>query len=219
MRRCTFVTGPRWLIAIALVVSIPWAASVRAGASGTFTLTDGMKVAREYFAATRLNNGQVLITGGLGIGNYQATAELYDPAKVTSHTATLLPDGTVLFAGGTASGHDIVQAEVYDPTVNTFSTAGDMKVSRALHTAVLLKTGQVLIAGGSIHGVQGGIADAELYDPKTGEFTATGSMTTPRIFHTETLLNSGDVLIAGGGLWGGTASGFIPLDSAELYHP
>src|SRR5216684_3065848 len=107
MDRCKLLTGPRWLIAVALAVSIPWGALVRAGASRTFTPTASMNVAREDYAATRLNNGQVLITGGLGKGNYQATAELYDPVKATFkktgemtiprdlHTSTLLADGRV----------------------------------------------------------------------------------------------------------------------------
>jgi N-acetylneuraminic acid mutarotase len=88
-----------WLLAIGLATGIT--CSVQ---SGTFTLT------------TLLGNGEVLVTGGLGVnGAYTtlASAELYDPKKgkwtVTgsmsvgrsAFTATLLQNGEVLVAGGT----------------------------------------------------------------------------------------------------------------------
>src|SRR5260370_30368681 len=91
------------------------ALSVNAQSPGTFTPTGSMITARSGHTATLLNNGEVLIAGGLGSPpgtNGLDTAELYDPTTRTfsgtgsmttppaGHTATLLADGRVLLAGG-----------------------------------------------------------------------------------------------------------------------
>src|SRR5205807_3768672 len=86
--------------------------------------------------ATLLNNGKVLIAGGIDSNNsYLKTAELYDPATRTftpitpgmnaaraRHTATLVPNGTVLLSGGfvvlpngTLDTNTAGTAEIYDP--------------------------------------------------------------------------------------------------------
>ena len=88
-------------------------------ATGSFSATGRMGVAREEFNATLLLNGTVLVTGG-----GDSTAELYDPstgyfspaatmeASRIGHSATLLPDGTVLVAGG-GSWSPLSSAELY----------------------------------------------------------------------------------------------------------
>jgi Galactose oxidase, central domain len=191
---------------------------------GFATATGSMSVARWVHAATKLLNGEVLITGGKdtsGIG--LASAELYDPSTglftVTSgsmttahagHTAVLLNNaalpnyGKVLIAGGDQSG---TAAELYDRTAGTFAATGSMSVAHVGHTATLLNTGKVLLAGGNT-------AVAELYDPATETFSATGSMTAMRSGHTATLLLDGRVLITGGNDGSG-----LGLASAELYDP
>ena len=76
-------------------------------ATGIFTDSGNMTIARDEHASTLLSNKKVLITGG-----NDASMELYDPATETftnigemptvryEHTATLLPNGKVLIAGG-----------------------------------------------------------------------------------------------------------------------
>lgn len=78
-------------------------------ATGLFSVTGSMAVARSLHTATLLPNGTVLVAGG---GDENSTAELYDPTTGTfsitggmeigrsGHTATLLPNGSVLVAGG-----------------------------------------------------------------------------------------------------------------------
>jgi hypothetical protein len=192
-----------------------------AGASGSFTATGSMKIARSGHAATLLISGKVLVTGG-GNGTADPTAELYDPASGTfsstagnmtqarsGHTATLLQlsnpaaanYGKVLIVG---SGD--TSAELYDPSAGTFAATGSLNHARISPTATLLNTGKVLIVGGSTTADD---ATAELYDPASGTFSFTGNTTAVRSGHTATLLVNGWVLIAGGS---GTAS-------AELYDP
>jgi hypothetical protein len=48
-------------------------------ASGTFSPTGSMTVAREYQTATLLTDGRALITGGADGSVYLNSAELYDP--------------------------------------------------------------------------------------------------------------------------------------------
>ena len=193
--------------------------------TGAFTQTGNMTVARFRHTATLLQNGKVLIVGGVPLdsSNPTSTAEVYDPATGSfsatggmatardEHTATLLADGKVLIVGGTSSvtgssGLQVtVTAEVYDPSTGLFSTAGTMTEARNLHTATLLPSGNVLIAGGGVNN-----STAELYDPATGSFSITGGMEVGRSGHSATLLPNGSVLVAGGGIFAGLAS-------AELY--
>ena len=87
--------------------------------------------------STLLNNGEVLITGGVTAGGQaEATCELFNPASDTwtfaaamatarfGHTATLLPNGQVLVTGGeNDAGNLVTTSEIYDPTSNTWSAA------------------------------------------------------------------------------------------------
>jgi hypothetical protein len=184
------------------------------------TVTGAMNVARAQHAATLLQDGTVLITGGASTNvGAVASAELYLPASGTfsstaagktltmttaraHHTATRLQNGKVLIAGGW-NGTATSSAELYDPATGTFTATGSMTAARSAHAATLLPSGKVLITGGN-----SGKA-AELYDPSTGKFTATGSMTVVRSSHAAVLLATGKVLLAGG----------ASDASAELYDP
>jgi len=192
-----------------------------------FVATGSMAAARAEHTATLLNNGKVLVAGGIDpTGVILASSELYDPVSKSfstsgsmgagrrDFTATLLPSGKVLVTGGLASAGPLTSAEIYDPIAGTFAaTTGPMTIARASHTATLLNTGKVLIAGGaSIGGF--GTFTAELFDPATGTFTETGSMLVARSLHTATLLGDGRVLIAGGSVPGGQI-----LAECELYDP
>jgi hypothetical protein len=186
-----------------------------------------MAQAREYFSATVLKSGKVLIAGGLGTSNIVlASAELYDPttgiwtsapplsvARV-AHTATLLSSGKVLVTGGCLDdlcATDTAVSEIYDPTSNSWSTTGSLATTRHFHTAVALKTGKVLAVGGN----SGSLAttSCELFDPTKGTWSAAASTTTARALNTSTLLSDGKVLAAGG------TPSRAPLSSAEIYDP
>ena len=223
--------------ATASITGISMTIHVLAPASG-FTPTGNMQTTREDHTATLLNDGRVLVAGGMHWAwipdcpqsmpacfqlNALASAEIFDPAKgaFTStgemsvvrvfHTATLLGNGKVLVAGGdNRYGTTYSTAELYDPATGVFTLIRKMMTTeRSGHTATLLANGKVLLAGGA--GVGGSSPTAEVFDPTTEEFTPTGSMSVGRFFFTATLLNDGRVLLAGGD-GGGNAT-------AELFDP
>ncbi|MEM7309956.1 MAG: kelch repeat-containing protein [Planctomycetota bacterium] len=152
----------------------------------SFTPGPDMAAPRAVHTATRLQDGRVLIVGGMDEdGICHRTCELFDPDAGTitpaadlsveraSHTATLLLDGRVLVAGGlqdyqnpsASSGFDAAMntamdtAELYDPATDTWAAAGAaMASTRAGHTATLLDDGTVLVVGGAF-GASGGSPD------------------------------------------------------------
>ena len=208
--------------------------------TGAFSPAGAMGTARMGYTATELNNGKVLVAGGLdNHDNVLDTAELYDPAarKFVAvpntmsdhrmfHTATLLLSGKVLITGGATnlSGDTTNSADIYDPASNSFTPATfPMDHQRAAHTATLFTTGpsagKVLITGG-IGGSSFFFKDssAELYDPASQQFVLlSGFMNEPRSMHTATLLDDGNVLLAGGfsgtvAVSGGLLSGAVGTD-------
>lgn len=139
--------------------------------SGQFSLTGRMGNSRAYAAATLLQDGRVLITGGEATFNDNPT----HPVEFWN------------------------TAEIYDPESGTFSSASTMTSTRTRHSATLLSNGQVLIAGGLNSIISANAtASAEIYDPASNSFTATGNMGTGRSFQAAVALGNGQVLVAGG---------------------
>ena len=138
-------------------------------ATGTFTLTGSMKVARYDASITTLADGRVLVVGGNDVvTNDVPSAELYDPATgqftattstVSPHesgtniSSTLLRDGRVLILGcdssGACSGAQW-SADLYDPSTGQFTAVGPLPEMFLYWTATLLNDGRVLIAGGTL---------------------------------------------------------------------
>ena len=213
-----------------------WTASAELydAATGTFAPTGSMVQARGDGTATRLQDGRVLLAGGVNyssnagqlVTSEYAAAELFDPntgrfsptgsmdSAREGQTATLLGDGEVLIAGGSDLSGSLSTAELYDSKTGTFRSTGDMTTPRKWAKATLLSDGRVLVAGGFSGSIP--VASAELYDPTAGTFSPTGSMTTLRMpdSYTATLLQDGRVLIVGGQSYG-TAT----LATSELYDP
>ena len=213
---------------------------------GAFASTGSMADRRYAQTATRLQNGEVLVTGGFsfdstacfndGTSPALKSAELYNPSNGSftstgsmvgergGHTATLLNDGKVLIAGGGKTGggqppffgDGLATAELHDPATGVFTSTGNMVSGRVGQTATLLASGKVLIVGGLSTSSSDPVATAELYDPLTGLFSSTGSMMTARAGHAATLLQNGKVLVTGGL---NHRSLTTDVDTAEIYDP
>ncbi len=222
--RRRFLRGALPLAAIVFVAS-----TFAAAISFQWTSTASLTIGRARHTATLLDDGRVLVAGGL-IGGFvndiTATSEIYDPFAGTwsqsgemsdnrqYHSETLLVDGRVLIAGG-GSVHGTTTAtlasvDLYDPARGTFTATAPMTMARLLHTATRLRDGRVLVVGGSALG-----NTAELYDPATGVWTATGNLNESRSRATATLLGNGKVLVVGGIM---PDSPFVRA-TAEIYDP
>jgi Galactose oxidase, central domain/Kelch motif len=201
--------------------------NVSAGAAPAGSVRPGAPLLdpRSGHTATLLQNGRVLIAGGMRRNqDFYRSAELYDPAtgkfQATGSmnlarvgaAAALLRSGSVLVVGGFVGHACTDSAELYNPSTGRFMTIGRMTTARGRPNTTLLADGDVLISGGADHDSPGGVASAEIFRSASSKFEAVGSMHAGRIAQTSTLLNDGRVLIAGG-------RGDSVTASAEIYDP
>ncbi|MFL5345110.1 MAG: Kelch repeat-containing protein [Hyalangium sp.] len=192
-------------------------------ATGLWTVTGSLKVARRNHAAVTLADGRVLGVGGSPqqlIGAL-SSAELFEPAtgewKLVAPmtmprvdpTAVLLADGRVLVVGGAdVDRRQLRSAELFDPATGTWTpTEAPGWGHGGAQAAVVLADGRALFVSGM---------QAELYEPSTGHWTKAGSVGgaagTHRSDHTVTRLADGRVLVVGG-------STSRAAETAELFDP
>ncbi len=196
-----------------------------ASSAGSVSPASPMLEPRSGHTATLLQDGKVLIAGGMRRNqDFYRSAELYDPAAGkfqatgamtiarVGHAAVLLRSGMVLVVGGWVGHGCTDSAELYDPTTGRFTALTSMTAKRGQPSATLLGSGDVLITGGADHDSPGGVASAEIFRATTFKFERVGSMHNARISQTATVLNDGRVLIVGG-------RGESVTASAELYDP
>ncbi|WNG19134.1 kelch repeat-containing protein [Cystobacter fuscus] len=152
----------------------------------------GLGEARAGHTATLLEDGRVLLAGGvrLGADGRPATVsavEVFEPAtgaleRVPSldsarafHTATRLPGGKVLLVGGeeTPEGTRLAGARVLDVKAGTSTPVEGLR-ARGHHAAAADASGRVLVVGGV--GVNGEVvSEAEGYDAATGRSFQVGT--------------------------------------------
>ncbi len=129
------------------------------------TFAPPMSTPRAYHTCTVLDDGRILVTGGLSSSGVSLnTTEIYDPttmiwsagptlpSRTAYHDAVKYADGYVVITGG----YDTVTSTYLDMVIgfnpNTNLTVNYspyvLTSSRAFHRGVLLDTGVVLVAGG-----------------------------------------------------------------------
>jgi len=236
LRWHTVTTG----VTVVITTLILSAAGAWAAPQATWNSTGSMAVGRFVFTATTLQNGKVLVAGGITPGDVVTNrAELYDPTTGTftptanmhaarvAFSATRLRNGKVLVEGGASNTVGaLASAELYDPATGTWTVTGSMNQGRQAQSAALLRDGTVLVTGGNIDRTPctdvcvTTIAESEIYNPSTGTWTTVGEMTIPRSFFTTTALSNGRVLATGGRIH--TGPGYYDYGAiafADLYDP
>ena len=182
---------------------------------GTWTTVSGGLLTPRYDAvAVLLQDGRVLVAGGIGPGASAPaldSAELFDPAvRVFTRTGsmnqarqdltgTLLGNGRVLVAGGSSGDVTRTTAELFDPSRGTWLLTGSLEQGRRLHAASLLSDGRVLVTGGEVVqvGSRSSLKSAEIYDPAGGKWRGAAPMTCPRSAQVQVTAGSVVVVAAG----------------------
>lgn len=199
--------------------------------TASFSPTGSLTATRNNARSILLDNGKVLVVGGISTGNFPTNSgELYDPVTGTfaptpnmaygrnDHAIAALRRGNILVIGGACCSFRA--ADYYDPATSVFALTGEMPQARWDLTANALKDGGALIAGGYSYNAAAATHDnvtsAERYNRATQQFTTTGSMTVPRSRHVSAALQDGRILICGGVAVRGTN---VALDSCEIYTP
>jgi hypothetical protein len=170
-------------------------------ATGQYTPTGSLRVARYLASATVLPSGDVLVVGGCLVSlcdvetAVAASAERWNPVSGQwsdagdlprprlGHTATVLDNGMVLVAGGGSA--DVCapgdgRAYLYDPAAPAASAwreTGPLAIGRITHVAWRLSSGRVLVAGGTMCVTDDG--SSEFYDPATGLWSPGPPMSAP----------------------------------------
>jgi hypothetical protein len=182
-------------------------------------VADTMSKKRWSFAAERLPDGRVLITGGrtgktAADGVVLAACEIFDPVTETfsdtgsmnvprrSHRGIALNDGRIFVAGGgnavsTGTSFGLASAEIYDPATGTWTrTSQDMYYPRQYQTMTLLKDGRVFIMGGCKGpSFLNTLNTAEIYDPGSDTFSLAANMSVTRMGQPCVTLRDGRVLL------------------------
>jgi hypothetical protein len=146
------------VLVVSLVAGNNAVSDVYDPATNTWAQTTGLPaVARSKPTLSLLNDGRVLMTGGVTVApSDTAATEVFTPSTGLwttaspmantrgEHTATTLPNGSVLVIGGQSDGG--TRSELFDGA-NWSGTALN-QVARRAHAATLLRDGTVLVVGG-----------------------------------------------------------------------
>ncbi len=204
------------------------------GTDGTISAAPPMVNARSQHVSVALQDGRVLVAGGLTAGGSATNAaEIYDPVANSwtsvgagmiearsGATAALLQDGRVAIAGGQNGTVISSTIEIFDPAVGTFTSAGMMSSPRSHHAMAELQDGRVLIVGGNSGNnrtppAPTPVASTDIFDPVAGTVSAGPSLATARYNHSATTLLNGQVVVIGGNN-GNTNPAQMDVTPAEL---
>jgi hypothetical protein len=190
---------------------------------------EGTTQARAGHTATLLDDGRVLIVGGMNDDGYALTsgaASLFDPTVETwtatdpmdvpryFHAATKNSIGRVVVSGGCATmgcSPPLRDAEVFDPVSGQWIPAAPLSVARAMHASITFEDGKVIAVGGWSDGAE--TATTELFDSLTYSWTTGAGLIQARFGASPVMLDSGHALIIGGSY--GTEPPFAPSRRVE----
>lgn len=175
--------------------------------AGTWSNTGSLSHARSDVTAVALQDGRVLVPGGVVLGTRFSSAEVFDPQLGTwssagdmsvgraMYDAALLTSGRVAVTGGDSTSN----LDVYNPATNSWKLVGSVQGSSEYITATALPDDSLLIAGLDSGGTATGTV---VFAATTEQMSFGGDMNHGRGHHTATLLapgaTSASVLVVGG---------------------
>jgi N-acetylneuraminic acid mutarotase len=177
-------------------------------ATSAFTPTGSMIEPRYFHTAVRLDDGRVLVAGGMDDG-YRGPehSEVWDPTTDrwsqsgrlnnprSGHAMVVLPGGGAAVVGG-VNGSTI---ETWDPASSSWTNAAQLTVERVRPTATVLGDGRILVVGGE-NGTNSALDSAEICDLTTTSCVATASLAKKRAAHQAVSLPGGEVAVVGGAI-------------------
>ena len=204
--------------------------------NGLWSLADSLNISRDFGeTATILNNGNILVAGGLQTFNGGFTdlnsCEIYDVKNnlwnMTDslriarryHTSTKLTNGKILVVGGENNKGELADCEIYDPITGKWTEVAPLHIARYDHSATLLSDGKVLVTGGINYNnpITSWLKSCELYDPTQNTWTVVDSLLVPHTHHSAILLNNGLLLIAGGDINSNLWELYDPSNFTNVY--
>ena len=185
-----------------------------------WTLTDSLMLfRRDEPRITKLQNGNILITGGsrrTGVGKEEiySSCEVFDVVsekwgKIAdmnytrkSHTVTTLEDGRVIVTGGIGRRDTIDTTteicEIYSPAINRWVLGDTIKTAHYNHSALLLDNGNLFISAGEIKGDSYYTEICELYNPIIDKWSNVGVLTQYHPNLSSFQISDSTILIVGG---------------------
>ena len=214
-------------------------ASVFDPVSDAWTPLPGSSSPRPFPSLALLDDGRVLVAGGLDVSGAASpfslpevvnVVEILDPNtgdwQLAASMNRALPeqrlfslnDGRVMALGVLRDGSSdpTAHAEVYDPAFDMWRPIVVLEPNFVPSDAIKLTDGRLLVVG-VLSGYDDQFPEARIYDPVTNTWTPGGEMAHARPSATLVLLPDGGVLAAGGEYaWG---EGFPPYSTTEILDP
>jgi len=204
--------------------------------TGKWALVSSMTTPRSNHTATLLEDGRVLVAGGLTTSGVATNScEIYDPNLDTWVTTTSLNTARydhkdILFTAGLNSNKVLIVSgktssvtctntcELYDSKAKTWSYTGSLVTGRTDFICEKLENGLVFVATG--FDLSNPLSSVEVYGRENSStWTTFASILTARYGATGTLIttgeHAGEILICGG--YNSTTSTY--LDTNEFYNP
>lgn len=154
--------------AVSTTTTQRWNPSTNAWSSGA--AMPGGRAGHHYSQVT-LNDGRVLMSGGVYVPNLT----------------------------GAANASPVASAVLYNPTSNSWQST-TMASARVMHSATKLSDGSVLVCGGAQGSLTAptSISGVELFTPSTNAWITLPNLAAPRSGHAAAALPDGTVILAGG---------------------
>jgi N-acetylneuraminic acid mutarotase len=164
--------------------------------ASTWTLSDVRMVRKRRGRAVVLQDGNVLIMGGIGYSNYASSCEIYDVRANAFKSVSamksnrcfpsccLLPNGNVFICGGfnDTNGY-LATCEEYNPSADTWTmdetNIPSMIKGRSIHGCMLLRDNNTIIAFGGHSDIREYLSSSEYYNITTKKWTLAPSFPHP----------------------------------------